>query len=313
MIKLEGTDLKVNRIAFGLWGLAGPPFWDETPRREAVALLRSAAEAGINFFDTAPVYGMGNGETLLAETFPGKLKDEIVITTKVGLRWRDTSRESIYHDLSPESLRWELEQSLKRLNRECIDLYQVHWPDPDTPLEATFTELSKMQAEGKIRHIGVSNFSVEMLMETQKYAKIATIQNRFNLLDRNAAASLLPYCKKHKLGTLIYSPLAAGLLTGKYNVDSTFNDWRSASFADQFAQNKREKALRFIEKLRELSKETKLTIAQLSLIWVLNWPGVSVALLGIRKMDHLLSSVNLENLAKDGLALFEDINSLGLE
>ena len=313
MIKLEGTDLKVNRIAFGLWGLAGPPFWDETPRKEAVALLRSAADAGINFFDTAPVYGMGNGETLLAEAFPGKLKDEIVITTKVGLRWRDASRESIYHDLSPESLRWELEKSLKRLKRECIDLYQVHWPDPDTSLEATFTELIKMQAEGKIRHIGVSNFSVEMLMETQKFATISTIQNRFNLLDRNAAASLLPYCKKNKLGTLIYSPLAAGLLTGKYNVDSTFNDWRSASFADQFAQNKREKALRFIEKLRALSRETELTIAQLSLIWVLNWPGVSVALLGIRKMDHLLSSVNLENLAKDSLALFEDINSLSLE
>ena len=284
-INLPGTDFNISCIVFGTWGLAGPPFWDKVPEKDAISLLHKARAEGINFFDTAPVYGMGAGEELLAKAF-GKNPD-IIIATKVGLRWRTPDRRTIYHDLSPDSIRWEIEQTLKRLNQDSVDLYQVHWPDPKTPIAETFTVLDKLKKEGKIRFIGVSNYTVEQIIESQKYTKISTVQPRFNYLDQKALSSLLPFCLKNEIGTLIYSPLASGLLTGKYDIHAKFNDWRSGDFADQFSTEKREKATATIESLKSKAEKLNVSLTQLMLEWTLNQKGVSTILAGLRKETHL--------------------------
>ena len=255
--------------------------------------MREAYESGINFFDTAPVYGMGNGEELLKKAFPANSGYRPIIATKVGLRWKKRAIESIYHDLSAQSIRREVEDSLRRLGRETIDLYQVHWPDLKTPPEETFTELAKLKAEGKIRFIDISNFTVEMLMGAQKITAISTVQNRFNLLDQKAAASLLPFCKKHNIGALIYSPLASGMLSGKYDLKSKTGDWRDREFSDLFQPKAREKALKIIETLKTMGEKYTLTIPQLAILWVLLQPGVSTVIVGIRQKKHLEAAVNL--------------------
>ncbi len=290
---LPGTGLRISPIVFGLWGLAGPPFWKNVPEKEAVSLLRKAFESGINFFDTAPVYGMGRGEELLRKAFPPGKNSELFIATKTGLRWKENKIESIYHDLSAQSIRTEVEESLRRLGRDYVDLYQVHWPDPNTPMEETFTELSKLKEEGKIRFIGVCNYTVEMLMRAEKIVRISTVQNRFNLLDRKMAASLLPYCRKNKIGTLVYSPLASGMLTGRYNLESHTGDWRDREFSDLFKKDKRRKALEIIEKLKKVPEQEELTVSQLALLWTLLQPGVSASIVGIRSVLHLREAAEL--------------------
>ena len=290
---LPGTDLNISCVIFGTWGLAGPPFWLPSNEKEAIELLRSSFDAGINFFDTAPVYGMGHGEILLQKAFAKNRK--IKIATKVGLRWNSPDRRSIYHDLSPQSIRWEDEQSLKRLKRDQIDLYQVHWPDPKTLPEDTFSTLEEIKREGKIAHIGVSNFNVEQIMEAQKYATISTVQPRFNYLDQKSSASLLPFCEKNNIGTLIYSPLASGLLTGKYTKEKEFDDWRSGTFADQFSHAKRENTFTVIENLKSKADNLNIPLTQLILEWTLNQKGVSTVISGIRKKDHLANVIEAGN------------------
>jgi aryl-alcohol dehydrogenase-like predicted oxidoreductase len=289
-ITLPGTDLEVSRIAFGNWGLAGPPHWHHVDMDEAVATIRRAFDAGITFFDTAPVYGMGTGELQLGKAFKGMMKD-VVVATKVGLRWKDKTAKGIYHDNSGASIRWEVEQSLQRLGVETIDLYQVHWPHPETPMEDTYATLDALQKEGKIRFIGMSNYGVEHIKEAQQYAKISTLQPRFNMLDRNPMASLLPFCDNQNIGTLIYSPLASGLLTGKYDRNSMFTDWRSFSFADLFQMDKRDTIILIVEALKSIAEDMNISLTQLTMQWTLAQRGVSTVLAGIRKADHIPGNV----------------------
>lgn len=305
-INLPGTDLKVSRVAFGTWGIGGPPFWKPLDEKEALNLLKAAYDGGINFFDTAPVYGLGYAEELLRKAFGNS--DKVIIATKTGLRWKDKTRRSIYPDLSSASLNFEIEQSLKRLGRDVIDIYQVHLPDPKTPIEETFTTLKKLQEAGKIRYIGVSNYTVEMIMSAKKFVTISTCQPRFNFLDQKASASLLPYCKKNKISTLIYSPLASGLLTGKYNKESVFDDWRSGNYADLFAESKREKTQESIKEIQHIAQNSGVSMPGMMLEWTLLQSGVSVALVGMRKQNHLADALSAGELSL-GSEIFKGISS----
>ncbi len=214
--QLGSSSLNVSRIGYGAWALGGRG-WGNYHEREARRTLESCLECGINFFDTAPIYGLGRSEEVLGEVLSG-VRSDVLIATKCGLVWSDSGQ--VHHDLSRDALRRDLEASLQRLKTDYIDLYQIHWPDRRTPLEETIDELVSFQRAGVIRHIGVSNFSAQQLQQACAFADIASIQQLYNLLQRDAATDVLPVCRQKNLGFIAYSPLAQGVLGGEMDEDS---------------------------------------------------------------------------------------------
>lgn len=214
--QLGSSNLNVSRIGYGAWALGGRG-WGNHNEREACRALEACLENGINFFDTAPVYGFGRSEKVLGEVLSG-VRTKVVIATKCGLMWNDSGQ--VRHDLSRTSLCRDLEASLRRLKTDYIDLYQIHWPDRRTPLEETLDELVNFQRAGVIRHIGVSNFSAQQLQQACVRANIDAVQQLYNLLQREAENDLLPLCRKKNLGFIAYSPLAQGVLAGKMDARS---------------------------------------------------------------------------------------------
>jgi len=216
---------KIAPIVFGAWGIGGAPFWENKDRQESVRAITAALDSGINMIDTAPVYGFGLSEEIVGEAVQGR-RNDVLIATKCGLRWKSESLKGLYHDLSPASVRQEVEASLSRLGTDRIDLYQIHWPDPNTSLDDTMGALLGLKAEGKIIDIGVSNFTCGLLDEALLRAPIACVQPKYNLLERDMESGLLPFCRERGIGVIAYSPLASGALSGKYGMDSQFKDWR---------------------------------------------------------------------------------------
>jgi aryl-alcohol dehydrogenase-like predicted oxidoreductase len=224
---LGRSNLQVSRVAFGTWQLGGD--WGATDEEAAVAAIRHAADQGINFFDTAQGYGFGASEQLLARALEGRPRDEVIIATKGGLR--PSPRGGVERDASSEWIRRGVEDSLKALGTEYIDLYQVHWPDPKTPFEQTAQALSELRAEGKIRHVGVSNFDADQMEEFSRTLPVETLQPPYHLFRREIEASILPYTRSRNIGVLVYGPLAHGLLSGGLGTETRFSgdDWRSKS------------------------------------------------------------------------------------
>ena len=227
-VRLGRSELRVSPIAFGTWQLGGE--WGEFDEQRAIDAIRHARSLGVNLFDTAQAYGFGASERLLARALEDELRsarDEVVVATKGGLRPSD----GIERDSSPEWLRQGVEESLEALGVEWIDLYQVHWPDPNTSFADTAAALAELKEEGKIRHVGVSNFSAGQMEELSKTLPVETLQPPFHLFARDIEQSVLPWCRDHDAGVLVYSPLAHGLLTGGIDEDTEFadDDWRSGS------------------------------------------------------------------------------------
>ena len=214
--QLGSSNLNVSRIGYGAWALGGRG-WGNYHEREARRALEMCLEFGINFFDTAPVYGFGRSEQILGEVL-SSVRSEVLIATKCGLMWNDSGQ--VRHDLSRAALRRDLEASLQRLNTDYIDLYQIHWPDRRTPLEETLDELSSFQRAGVVRHIGVSNFSAQQLDQACELANIVSVQQLYNLLQRDAASDVFPVCREKNLGFIAYSPLAQGVLAGEMDASS---------------------------------------------------------------------------------------------
>jgi aryl-alcohol dehydrogenase-like predicted oxidoreductase len=207
---LGQSGMQVSLLGYGGWAM-GKKGWPGVDEKEARKTLEACIEMGINFFDTAPVYGFGHSEEVLGEAL-GSLRQQIIIATKCGLRWND--RGYVKHNLTRDSIAWEIEHSLRRLKTDYIDLYQMHWPDHQTPLEETLEKLKELKAQGVIRHIGVSNFSRELLEQARALAPIVSVQEPYNMLQRGAEAALLPLCRQLSLGFICYSPLAQGILGG---------------------------------------------------------------------------------------------------
>lgn len=276
---LGNTDIKISKIGFGCWATAKLG-WKDVNADEAIETLKLAFENGINFFDTAPIYGFGQSEKIIGEVFKS-VRDKIVIATKFGLIWSD--RGVVTHDISVDSLMYELEESLKRLNTDYIDLYQIHWPDNKTNIEIPLKKLQELKEKGIIRAIGVSNFNIELLKQSANICKIDSVQEKFNFIERDIEKEILPFCIENSISVLAYSPLAQGILSGKVKSDyiPSKNDIRrfnpllnnpaAYETADSLGKNPAVKALDF----------------------VISTKGISSALVSMTKRNHLIQNLEI--------------------
>jgi aryl-alcohol dehydrogenase-like predicted oxidoreductase len=298
--RLGRSELHVSRIAFGTWQLGGD--WGPTDESAAIAAIRHAAEAGINFFDTAQGYGFGASERLLARAITGRPRDQVVIATKGGLR--PTAGGGVERDASPAWIRHGVDESLRALATDFIDLYQVHWPDPKTPFSETATALADLIRAGKIRHVGVSNFDADQMAEFSATLPVETLQPPYHLFRRDIEASILPYAVRHDIGVLAYGPLAHGLLSGAMTADTKFapGDWRASS--DLFQGEPYRRNLRVVGALQRFAElELGTSVSELAVAWVLANPAVQVAIVGTRNPRHVDEAVAAASLALDASAL----------
>lgn len=294
--KLGDSDLEVSVVGFGAWGIGGPPFWrTEGDPMSARAILK-AFDLGVNFFDTAPVYGFGHSEEVLGKTLK-PVRDRVLLATKCGLRWEKEALGSIRKVATKDSILEEIDQSLKRLDTDWIDLYQVHWPDVNTPQEETMEALLKIKEQGKVRAIGVSNYSVEQMRECLKFGRLASLQPEYSLVQRSIEKDAVPFCMEHHIGIIAYSPLASGVLTGKYNKNTRFADWRGKGIIGTFSGKGYEKIIDRVERLKELAGAERKTCGQMALNWVVRRPGLTTALVGVkneRQVEENLASLGWE-------------------
>jgi aryl-alcohol dehydrogenase-like predicted oxidoreductase len=300
-VKFGRTDLEVSPIAFGAWQLGGE--WGQVDEDEGIATIRQARELGVNLFDTAQGYGFGASERLLGRALRDDLdhrRDEVVIATKGGLRMtgEDGPGRGLVRDSSPAWLRRGVEESLRALGVEHIDVYQVHWPDPEVPFAETAGALQELVEEGKIRHVGVSNFDAAQMAEFARTRPVETLQPPYSLFRRDIESEILPYCGQHDVGVLVYGPLAHGLLTGSMDEDTTFAaaDWRSgAPFfkGEEFRRN--------VGTVRELERfaveQLGVSVSRLAIAWTLANPAVEVAIVGARNPRHIEDSIGAAGLA----------------
>jgi aryl-alcohol dehydrogenase-like predicted oxidoreductase len=288
-VTLGRTGLEVSPIAFGTWQLGGD--WGAFDEPQAVAAIQHARELGINLFDTAQAYGFGASERLLGRALREELarrRDDLVIATKGGLRMTD---EGLVRDSSPHWLRRGVEESLHALGVDHIDVYQLHWPDPDVPFADTAAALQALVDEGKIRHVGVSNFDAAQITEFARTRPVETLQPPYHLFRREIEADVLPYAQEHDVGVLVYGPLAHGLLTGSMQKDTRFapDDWRAESPLFQGESFRRN--LETVRELGRFARERGHTVSQLAIAWTLAHPAVHVAIVGSRHAAHIEESV----------------------
>ncbi|MCZ6513326.1 MAG: aldo/keto reductase [Nitrospinae bacterium] len=294
--KLGSSDLKVSVIGFGAWGIGGAPFWSSEGDNMSVKSIKKAFDLGINFFDTAPVYGFGRSENLLGKALK-PVRDKVILATKCGLRWDKETLGSISKVATRQSIMEEIDQSLKRLDTDVIDLYQVHWPDGKTPHEETMETLLKIREQGKIRYIGVSNYSVQQMQDCLKTGPLVSLQPEYSLLQRAIEKEAVPFCLIHDIGVIAYSPLASGVLTGKYDRDTKFKDWRSKGIIGQFTGEGYVRNIEKVERLKKIAEAEGKTCGQMAVNWVMGQPGVASALVGVkndRQVGENLKSVGWE-------------------
>lgn len=306
--KLGNSDLNVSVIGYGAWGIGGEPFWRTEGESASVNSIEKAIESGINFFDTAPVYGFGYSEELLGKTLQTIRKD-VIIATKCGLRWKKKDLKSIEKISTRESILEEIDLSLKRLRTDYIDLYQVHWPDENTPVEETMDTLLHIQKTGKIRNIGVSNYSIDQMRESLEYGQLVSLQPMYSMLEREIEKDCIPFCIENNIGIICYSPLASGVLTGKYDENTEFKDWRGQNIIGHFTGDV---FISHIKKVKEISKiALKLgkTTAQLAVNWLLNQRGVTTAIVGVKNPYQVEQNIGAVgwNIPVDELKKISDI------
>jgi aryl-alcohol dehydrogenase-like predicted oxidoreductase len=294
-VRLGRSGLLVSRLAFGTWELGGD--WGPTDTAAAMDAIQGAADGGVTLFDTAQAYGFGQSEQLVSAALRGIPREQVVIATKGGLRPTDAG---LVRDASAGWIREGVDASLRALGTDYVDLYQVHWPDPATPFDETAEALAGLLAEGKIRHVGVSNFGVEQVAEFASTLPIETLQPPYDLFRRDIEAEVLPYTEVHDIGVLVSGPLAHGLLSGSLDADPRFtrDDWRSRS--PMFQGETYDRNLGVITGLAALATELGLTLPQLAIAWTLTNPAVHVAIVGTRNRDHVdealaASMINLDD------------------
>lgn len=309
--ELGKTGIQFPVVSFGAWAIGGW-LWGGTDDENAIKAIHAALDAGITCIDTAPTYGMGHSELLVGQALKGR-RDGVLIATKCGMRWdreegakrmdtkmNDGTPCAIYGNGRPDSIREECENSLKRLQVDTIDLYQVHWPDPSWPLDDTMATLLELQDAGKIRAIGVSNFDTEMIQLCQTKGRVDSVQPRYNALQREPEEGLLPFCLEHQIGVLAYSPIAQGLLTGKVTMDRTFPEGDIRNKNPLFEPENRRKIIEMLGRVEPVAKDHGLTLGQLFTAWLIHQPAVTTALVGAR------TPAQVEENAKAGAAKLDD-------
>ena len=291
---LGRTELYVSRITLGLWQAGGE--WGAVDEAAETATIRRALDLGINFFDTAQAYGFGASERLLGAALSDKIRgdrDKIVIATKGGLRQRENG---LVRDASPAWLRKGIEDSLRALGTDYVDLYQVHWPDRQTPFAETAGALSEFVREGKTRYVGVSNFSAAELADMGRYRRIDSLQPAYSLFRRAFERDVLPYCREQGIGVLVYGPLAHGLLSGRMTANPKFpaGDWRSNS--PDFRGDALRTNIAVVDRLRALAERQGHSLAHLAIAWTLAVPGVHVAIVGSHSPEQIAGTAGAVDL-----------------
>lgn len=293
---VKAVGFEFSAVGFGCWAAGGSDIWNDTNDDNTVGAIHRAIELGINFFDVAPVYGFGHAEIMLGKAL-GIRRNQVIIASKCGLRW--DSQGNIRNDLSPKSIAGEIDDSLRRLNTDYIDIYQLHWPDPATPIHETMEALNKLKSSGKIRHIGVSNFSIALMDEARQHGDIVSHQGLYNLLERNPTqyhnipldyrteSEILPYCRKHGLAFFPYSPLFQGLLTDNFRAQHQFdaNDVRSANPKLNGEPFKLYYQIR--EQLLVLAAEIGKPLSQVAINWMINQDAVTSVICGAQTAAHI--------------------------
>ena len=285
---LGASGIEASVVGLGAWAIGGW-MWGGTDERKAVEAIQASVDSGINFIDSAPAYGMGLSETIVGKAIAGR-RDRLVIATKCGIVWHtekgtpfvSQNGKTMHRYLGPESVRYEVEQSLKRLNTDRIDLYQTHWQDETTPIEETMATLLDLKREGKIRAIGVSNATVEQIEAYRRVGPVDSGQEKYSMLDRGLESEYLPYTLKNNIAVLAYSPLALGLLTGKVGPEREFPADDIRYNHPRFSAESRKQVLAMLEKMRPIAEKHGLTLAQLVIAWTAAQPGLTHALVGAR-------------------------------
>lgn len=283
--KLGTSDLNISTVGYGCWAM-GHAFWGEdVVDEESVAAVKLAFSLGINFYDTAQAYGCGHSERVLAQGIADLPRDQVIIATKTGLQW--DADENITRNSSPEYIASSLDDSLDRLRTDYIDLFQVHWPDPDVPIKDTAAGMKACLDSGKIKAAGVSNYSVEQMTEFMEVCPLHSLQPPYSMLTRAIEAEILPFCREHNIGVLAYSPMARGLLTGKYDENATFPESDARSNSPMFKGERLAKNVAAVRELAAMAETEGRTAAQLALAWVLAQPGLTCALAGAKRPDQI--------------------------
>jgi len=280
---------QVSALGFGCWPMGGSRY-GSTDDGEEITAVQRALDAGVTLFDTAAGYGIGHSESVLGRALKDKWND-VVVVTKTGIVWED-ERGVFVRDSRPASIRVQCEESLRVLGADRIDVYLIHWPDPDTPIDETMREMERLRAEGKIGYVGVSNFSTVQMDQAREVLPIVANQVGYHMLDRRHADKIIPYCADHGIGVMAYGSLAHGVLTGTFDVDPKFedDDWRKPGYAfglPLFHSDFLADTLEAVDEVTSAAHTADLTTAQLALRWVLNEPAISTALVGFRNSDEV--------------------------
>jgi len=317
---LGKSDVKVSELAFGAWAIGGW-MWGGADSKEAIKAIETAIDNGMTTIDTAAVYGFGLSEELTGKAIKGK-RSKVQILTKFGLTWNEKKGEfyfaskdnegkdvSIYRYSSKEKVLNDCDQSLKRLGTDYIDLYQIHWADPTTPVSETMEALDILIKQGKIRAGAVCNYSVELMEEAEKTFPIASNQVPYSMVNRAIEMDVIPHCIKKNIGILAYSPLQRGLLTGKISKEYKFNTGDSRPATIYYKEPNLSRIILLTNNLKEIAKDRKVTLSQLVLNWTIQQPGISCTLAGARNAAQVL-----ENVKATGFQLtndeFKSINDL---
>jgi aryl-alcohol dehydrogenase-like predicted oxidoreductase len=307
--RLGNTDLEITRVGFGAWAIGGNGYafgWGPQDDEASIATIHHALERGINWIDTAAVYGLGRSEEVVGRALEG-VTDRPYVFTKASLL--DGGNGQIVHKLKRDSVLDEAEASLERLGLDAIDLYQIHWPDPDADIEEGWDALAELKEQGLVRHIGVSNFNVDQLRRIQEIAPVESLQPSYSLVDRKVEDEILSFAEREGIGVIAYSPMGSGLLTGKMTRERIESlpedDWRKHS--DRFREPQLSRNLELVERLQTVAERHDTTPGAIAVAWTLRNPAVDGAIVGFRRpdqVDPLVEAGSLE-LSADDVALIE--------
>jgi aryl-alcohol dehydrogenase-like predicted oxidoreductase len=302
---LGNSDLSITPIGFGAWAIGGSGWafgWGEQDDADSIAAIREALALGVNWIDTAAVYGLGHSEEVVARALEG-VSSRPYVFTKCARVWDD--KRQIGKSLKADSIRRECEASLRRLKVDVIDLYQIHWPEPDEDVEEGWSTLARLKEEGKVRWIGVSNFNVAQMKRAQAIAPITSLQPHYSLLNRKIEADVLPYTAANNIGVIAYSPMASGLLTGAMTRDRVNNlppdDWRRNN--RNYQEPLLSRNLLLVDLLRGIGGKDGVKPGAVAVAWVLREPAVTAAIVGARRPGQLKELVGAADLRLDADAL----------
>ena len=303
---LGNSDLEITVLGYGAWAIGGGGWefgWGPQDDRDSIGAIHEALDAGVNWIDTAAIYGLGRSEEVVAQALSEYQGKKPYVFTKCSMRW--DNKGEIYRSLTAASLREEVENSLRRLKIDVIDLYQIHWPNPEEDIEEGWTTLAQLKEEGKLRFIGVSNFNVFQLKRAQGIAPVTSLQPPYHLLNRGIEAEILPYCLENNIGVIVYSPMASGLLTGAMTRERIMNfpqdDWRRNN--PEYQEPRLGRNLKLVELLAEIGAPYGKTAGEVALAWTLRQSAVTGAIVGLRKPGQTAGTLGAAELTLSGAEL----------